>query len=114
MLEGDFSFVQRLADRGIKRVQVNATRANGVDVSLYGVEGLWKCIQSVPEVEWIIQRNEETRKLWEPIVHTLDSYGGHLDKTNVTISNDVYGHNAQEFPPPSSTLKPKGIDLFIY
>lgn len=52
-------------------MQVNATAANGVGVdpaklSAYA-QSLRASIESVPEVEWIFQLNDETRPLWNLI-----------------------------------------------
>jgi hypothetical protein len=71
VLDGDFRFVSELHKLGFNRVQVNATKANAVDVdpaqlSTYAQQ-LRASIESVPEVEWIFQLNEETRPLWNLI-----------------------------------------------
>jgi hypothetical protein len=55
---------------GIGRVQVNATVANNVGASLVNAEGAGKLkgvIESCPQVEFILQRNEETRPLWSAL-----------------------------------------------
>jgi len=85
VLRGDVAWVRdQLAD-SFRRVQVNATSVNGVTISAAEAataiastassvgEGanappsLLSSILAVPEIEWIIQRNEET----EPIVLAL-------------------------------------------
>ena len=65
-----------LAQVGFQRFQVNATSANGVDTSVFGTaEGARRCVAalrtafaSLTQVEFIMQRNSETRPLWELLV----------------------------------------------
>lgn len=56
---------------GFSRVQVNATRANAVDMDPSKLEqyarSLRSSIESVPEVEWIFQLNDETEPLFNLI-----------------------------------------------
>lgn len=70
VLNGEVDFVRKLADMGFKRVQVNATQANGVDSSKLNehVASFRKAVESVPNMEWIVQMNEETKRLWEPLI----------------------------------------------
>ncbi|KAG8459073.1 hypothetical protein KFE25_002480 [Diacronema lutheri] len=72
VLRGDASFVSRLVDLGFRRVQVNATAVNGVDMSLVSAPDasarLLSVIRAVPGIEFILQRNAQTRLLWEPIL----------------------------------------------
>mmetsp|Transcript_37214 Transcript_37214/g.46550 ORF Transcript_37214/g.46550 Transcript_37214/m.46550 type:complete len:286 (-) Transcript_37214:47-904(-) len=74
VLRGDSSFVQELHSLGFKRVQVNATKANNVHIDDLEtcVQLLKKAIQSVPGIEWIIQKNEETKPIWEGLVKSSD------------------------------------------
>jgi len=74
LLQGDTSFVQRMqAEVGFQRFQVNATSTNGVDTSVFSDgEGAKRCVAtlrsafaSLPDTEFIMQRNSETRPLWE-------------------------------------------------
>ncbi len=71
ILAGDHTFVQKLGNMGFKRVQINATAANSVvvDGSLIQnyVENLKACIRAVPDVEWIIQWNDETEPIWRSL-----------------------------------------------
>ncbi|KAF0718141.1 Aste57867_1879 [Aphanomyces stellatus] len=72
VISGDWSFVAELAKLGFKRVQINATAANRVSVdsskvNVY-VDALIACMQQVPQIEWIIQANEETKLIWTPLV----------------------------------------------
>lgn len=72
ILEGDFTFVQLLHSMGFGRIQINATAANNVLVdngkhSCY-IDNIMKCMKSVPNIEWIIQCNDETKPIWESLV----------------------------------------------
>lgn len=69
VLSGDASFVKKLRDLGFGRVQINATSANGVDTSRLAecVAGLRASMLAVPDVQFIVQRNDESKPLWEPL-----------------------------------------------
>lgn len=68
VLKGDSSFVRSAHEElGIGRFQINATAANHVDMALVNPESaarLRAVMEEVPQVEFIIQRNAETRPLW--------------------------------------------------
>ena len=53
-----------------KRVQINATAINGVEVAdmKAACAHLQVAISKVSEMEWILQANEETKLLWEPFL----------------------------------------------
>lgn len=70
VLDGDDQFIGTLFEHGFRRVQINATAVNGVDTSdLKGsVSRLLTVVSKHPNLEFIIQRNEETRPLWEGIL----------------------------------------------
>lgn len=76
LLRGGTSFVRKLYDAGFRRLQVNATAANGADVTLFAdaagaaacVEALQQAMHALPEVEFILQRNALTRPLWAPFL----------------------------------------------
>lgn len=76
LLRGDTSFVSKLSEAGFQRLQVNATAANGADVTLFTdaagaaqcVASLTKAMRALPAVEFILQRNSQTRPLWEPFL----------------------------------------------
>ena len=61
--------MRELSSLGFGRVQVNATKANNVDMNpdRYAeyARNLRACMAAVPDVEWIMQRNEETTPLCE-------------------------------------------------
>mmetsp|Transcript_51837 Transcript_51837/g.102364 ORF Transcript_51837/g.102364 Transcript_51837/m.102364 type:complete len:271 (+) Transcript_51837:50-862(+) len=72
VLDGQTAFVQQLFEWGYRRVQINATAANSVVVDptqtkMY-VNNIISCMQSVPKMEFIIQCNEETRSIYEPLI----------------------------------------------
>jgi hypothetical protein len=77
LLRGEKGFVARLHDEvGFRRVQINATAANGCDVSLFETDALADaCVtklrsvcEALPHIEFIVQRNKETRPLWERLL----------------------------------------------
>ena len=73
LLRGETSFVARLHDEvGFGRVQINATAANGCDVSVFATDaGAEACVamlrtacSKLPHIEFIVQRNRQTEPLW--------------------------------------------------
>jgi hypothetical protein len=103
VLDGDFSFVETLLEKGFRRVQVNATAANGVlinsdTISLY-VDNLKKCMQAVPRMEFIIQCNDETKPIWEPLLSSPEE--------NMSVLHDAscgMGVMVSSFPLPSPVV----------
>lgn len=89
-------FLSSLKPLGFRRVQINATAVNGVDTSdmEYKALNLAECIESHPELEFILQRNDETRCLWEKMVET-DGEGcgpkGGLPKNVVLLADESKG-----------------------
>mmetsp|Transcript_23603 Transcript_23603/g.84238 ORF Transcript_23603/g.84238 Transcript_23603/m.84238 type:complete len:993 (+) Transcript_23603:109-3087(+) len=78
VLRGDFSFViGTLVPWGFRRVQLNATASNGCAIDSAGLATAAQTVRAacnaIPEVEWIIQANEETKVLWEAIVALGDA-----------------------------------------
>jgi len=81
ILRGDDSFVQKLCGWGFGRVQINATAVNGVDTSVFetmdgggnsvAVAAFLSVVAKHPELEFILQKNEETRPLWEGVLQTF-------------------------------------------
>lgn len=101
VLAGDASFVEELYAKGFRRVQVNATAINGVDTSKLKecVAGLRASMAAVPGVEWIVQRNDETRPLWEGLLEDPPS--------NMSLLFDAScgtGVLAETFPAPHPTV----------
>jgi len=70
VLEGKDDFLFQLDKWGFQRVQINATAVNGVDTShlAESVPPLISIIRKFPQLEFIIQKNEETRPLWEELL----------------------------------------------
>ena len=77
LLRGETKFVRQMHEQvGFRRFQINATAPNGVDTSVFSTDsGAAKCVAalrqvfaSLPEVEFIIQRNVATKPLWERLV----------------------------------------------
>mmetsp|Transcript_36496 Transcript_36496/g.56072 ORF Transcript_36496/g.56072 Transcript_36496/m.56072 type:complete len:205 (+) Transcript_36496:391-1005(+) len=72
VLRGDVSFVKQVYEWGFERIQINATAVNGVDTSLLegenAVDTFVKMAASFPNVEFIVQQNDETKPLWEGLL----------------------------------------------
>jgi len=77
LLRGDTEFVQRMhQELGFTRFQINATAANGCDTSLFSTDAaaaetvtrLRAAFATLPHIEFIVQRNENTRALWERLL----------------------------------------------
>lgn len=68
-------FLTHLAQLGFWRVQINATAVNGVDTSRLAhaesMHNLWREIQAFPNLEFILQKNEETKPLWQGVEQML-------------------------------------------
>ena len=81
LLRGETAFVKKLHDEvGFQRFQINATAANGTDTpAMFGtdaaaeqcVAALRSACAKLPHVEFILQRNKETRPLWERLVDAM-------------------------------------------
>jgi len=67
------AFLRSLVDRGFTRVQINATAVNGVDTTRLAesVPHLWATVRDFPQLEFILQKNEETRPLWSGMEERL-------------------------------------------
>lgn len=71
ILRGDDTFVQQVATAwGFQRIQINATAVNGVDTSDMAskVPLVAKVLQAFPNVEFILQKNEETAPLCQGLL----------------------------------------------
>ena len=75
VLDGNDSFLSTLPTLGFQRVQINATAVNGVDVSRLGdmVDSFLSVVARHPELEFILQKNEETKPLWNGLLQ-MDSH----------------------------------------
>jgi len=105
VLNGNFDFVDGLSSIGIQRIQINATVANAVSVDEKRlpeyVENMLKCASSHPHMEWILQYNEETKKIWDPLLQSLND----SSPTNIVLLFDAScgtGIRMTEFPSPYS------------
>ena len=76
ILNGDATFVQKLfTEFGFKRFQINATKANNFDSATLGplnVSNLVEIARSLRDAEFIVQRNDETKPLWENLEQLPD------------------------------------------
>mmetsp|Transcript_1955 Transcript_1955/g.2522 ORF Transcript_1955/g.2522 Transcript_1955/m.2522 type:complete len:198 (+) Transcript_1955:397-990(+) len=92
VLDGEDTFVSTLSQLGFKRVQINATAVNGVDTSknATSAQAVAKLISRHKDLEFILQKNEETRPLWEGVLLSNDEYCGDSGKLppNVTMLVD--------------------------
>ena len=89
--DGDDTFIQQLIEWGFQRVQVNATAVNGVDTSIFDndngnsssssssdtssvdfVANFLTVVSNNTNIEFIIQKNNETQPLWEGIIDRLN------------------------------------------
>eukprot|EP01031_Cornospumella_fuschlensis_P044000 gene44000-53791_t len=104
IIEGDFNFINQLAQQGFQRMQINATAANGVVVEAERLSdyasNIKAAAQSLNQVEFIFQYNTETTPIFE---HLLAAG----IPSNVSILYDAScgkGVAIQSFPSP--TLHP--------
>lgn len=101
ILAGDSTFVQKAnKDWGFTRFQLNATKANNVDSSSLGrvhVKGFKDVCASMPNCEFILQTNDETKGLWEPL---LKSHPPNL--SFLFDESKGLGIVASSYPPPPS------------
>jgi hypothetical protein len=88
IFEGNDEFLHQLVEWGFQRVQINATAVNGVDTAKYfslneenptamdlscSVEHFWNLVHQFPQLEFIIQKNEETKPFWENVEKKLQA-----------------------------------------
>ena len=79
VLKGGDAFLEALQTMGFRRVQINATARNGADVSLLSscVDNFAGLVGRHPQLEFILQKNQETKSLWEGLLNldTTESGG---------------------------------------
>lgn len=98
-------FLSELRPMGFHRVQINATAVNGVDTSNLSnnVNAVAKAILDHGELEFILQKNEETQPLWEGLLN-LESFGekGKLPSNVVMLVDESKGTGilASSWPSP--------------
>lgn len=110
VLRGDATFVKEVSGRvGIARFQINATKANGTDMGAFSTpEGAERCVASLrsvfaslPKVEFIVQRNVETKPLWERLLEDAPPNMSMLfdDSMGLGVESDAFA------PPPTQPVK---------
>lgn len=88
VLKGDGSFLQTLPSSGFQRVQINATAVNGVDTSRLteSVDALLSLTSKYPMLEFILQKNEETKPLWNGILQSSTEEAGGAGRLPENVS----------------------------
>lgn len=78
VLAGDTTFLRKVSAWGFQRVQINATAVNGVDTSKLAesVPSFLSTVQAHPELEFILQKNAETKPLWEGVLASASEAAG--------------------------------------
>jgi phosphoribosylanthranilate isomerase len=91
-------FLSQLTAWSFRRVQINATLVNGVDTSRLAesVPIVSAMIKRHPQLEFIIQKNEETRPLWEG----LWEYGLPSNVSMLVDESKGTGVTATSWPSP--------------
>ncbi len=107
VLVGDDSFLKTLSAWGFQRVQINATEVNGVDTSKLAesVEAFLMAVVAHPELEFILQKNEETKPLWQGLLtlsHKTAGGSGHLPQNVSMLIDESKGTGvlASSWPTP--------------
>lgn len=105
------AFLAMLIEIGFQRVQINATAVNGVDTSRLAesVPSLYTTMQRFFRLEFILQKNEETRPLWRGVEELLKSEDKPI--TNVAMLVDESkgtGVLSSQWPVPKSSLYKTG------
>lgn len=105
VLRGQDEFLSTLPELGFQRVQINATAVNGVDTSRLkeSVPALAEVVRKYPNLEFILQKNEETRPLWEGLLLSSDCGPvGHLPSTVSMLVDESKGTGvlASSWPAP--------------
>lgn len=108
LTEGNLDWIrEQLLPRGFRRIQLNATKVNGVEIPdmAKAADYFQAVIMSMQDVEWIVQANEETRPLWEPLLTEAKP------PSNVSLLFDAScgtGKLAETFAPPPRNGLPCG------
>ena len=99
VLSGDGTFLEQVAAWGFQRVQINATAVNGVDTSKMAeqVPMVLQVFQRFPQLEFIVQKNEETKPLWEGLLNT----GLPKNVSMLVDESKGTGVSASHWPEPS-------------
>lgn len=104
VLNGKDDFLQKILSLGFRRVQINATAVNGVDVSRLGdsVPTFLQVVEKFPDLEFILQKNDETFQLWNGILENGRDEGN-LPKNISMLVDESKGTGAA---PASSWPRP--------
>jgi len=113
VLDGDDAFVSTLPGLGFKRVQINATAVNGVDTSSLAtsISAVAALMARHPELEFILQKNDETEPLWSGLLNgegVCFGDAGRLPRNVTMLVDDSKGTGvlASSWPPP-----PEGYNI---
>lgn len=117
ILQGDDSFVATLVGT-FQRIQINATAVNGVDMSYLSgakivttLRAVACLIQKHPEMEFILQKNDETKPLWNGLLQMNSDETGPLGSLPANMSmlvDDSKGTGVSSttpWPTPPETYK---------
>ena len=106
-------FLSSLNSMGFHRVQINATAVNGVDTSNLSdqvtIATVATSITNHPELEFILQQNDETKPLWQGLLDLESFHGkGKLASNVVMLVDESKGTGvlASSWPTP-----PKNYDI---
>jgi hypothetical protein len=128
VLDGNDSFLKTLVGLGFQRVQINATAVNGVDTSRLGESAaiLSTVVSDHPELEFILQKNDETKPLWEGLLNLENDAAGKAGQLPENVSMLVdeskgTGVLASSWPNPpdgyeigyAGGIGPKNIDTVL-
>jgi hypothetical protein len=113
VLVGDDSFLRDLSTWGFGRVQINATAVNGVDTSRLAtsVPAFLAMVARYPALEFILQKNDETKPLWDGILQlddeALAGRAGSLPKNVSMLLDESKGTGvlASSWPEPPTEYK---------
>ena len=92
------AFLQQIVAWGFQRVQINATAVNGVDTSRLAeqVTTVAKVMEQFPQIEFILQKNEETQPLWQGLL----DYGLPKNVSMLVDESKGTGVSASHWPVP--------------
>lgn len=107
VLAGNTAFLQTLRQLGFARVQINATAVNGVDTSdlASAVSKIHNAMKELPHLEFILQKNEETRPLWEGMETIVKETGQIPNLAMLADESKGTGVLSSSWPAPSGLYK---------
>jgi hypothetical protein len=92
LLRGERGIVEQVQAWGFQRIQINATAVNGVDTSVLSddasIRNVYSVILDFPDIEFILQNNEETQPLWQGLLD-LCSHNLQSDTTTTTTTSPL-------------------------